>query len=75
MKAACGNCAWWRKEQGSPFQEKDKELGICVYNPPQNDSSGFTSWPQTHESEVCRLHKLAAPGTELDYEYPKPKRK
>ncbi|HWK32900.1 MAG TPA: hypothetical protein VNR51_04380 [Hyphomicrobium sp.] len=51
---ACGNCQFF-DTQSKPIHQKDRDIGLCRYNPPMAQAGGTTPavWPLVESRDWC----------------------
>jgi hypothetical protein len=51
---ACGNCQFFDTQSKSATKQKEKDTGLCRYNPPaQSAANGHGVWPAVARKDWC----------------------
>lgn len=52
---ACGNCQFFDKQSKAAAKHKEKDNGLCRYNPPmpQSVNNGHGVWPTVERKDWC----------------------
>jgi hypothetical protein len=52
---ACGNCQFFDNRSKAAMKQKEKDTGLCRYNPPAAlaDGEGRGAWPVVEKKDWC----------------------